>query len=152
MEAKVLLLNDDRTTMEFVVQVLEDILGKTREEALRMVLQHHMRVSAQVGELLLTGARGKPDGPLSPRRDDRGDMRPAIGPDSGNPEQLGGCEDPLGLLPLHSDRSGVAVPLVERGDWRRHRHLSNRGIGRARPAGCGATPGCPRQIRLAIWA
>ena len=41
MAAKVLLLNDDRTTMEFVVQVLENVFGKTREEALKMVLEIH---------------------------------------------------------------------------------------------------------------
>jgi ATP-dependent Clp protease adaptor protein ClpS len=49
MEAKVLLLNDDRTTMEFVVQVLEDIFGKTREEALRMVLDIHRDGSGVCG-------------------------------------------------------------------------------------------------------
>jgi hypothetical protein len=32
--AKVLLLNDDETTMEFVVQVLEDVFEKTRYQAL----------------------------------------------------------------------------------------------------------------------
>jgi ATP-dependent Clp protease adapter protein ClpS len=39
--AKVILLNDDKTTMEFVVQVLENIFGKTRDEALKMVLGIH---------------------------------------------------------------------------------------------------------------
>jgi len=37
--AKVLLLNDDETTMEFVVHVLESVFSKTREEALRLVLE-----------------------------------------------------------------------------------------------------------------
>jgi ATP-dependent Clp protease adaptor protein ClpS len=41
MAAKVLLLNDNKTTMEFVVQVLENIFGKTRDEALKMVLEIH---------------------------------------------------------------------------------------------------------------
>jgi ATP-dependent Clp protease adaptor protein ClpS len=36
--AKVLLLNDNRTTMEFVVLVLEEIFGKTRDEAIRLVV------------------------------------------------------------------------------------------------------------------
>jgi ATP-dependent Clp protease adaptor protein ClpS len=35
---KVLLLNDDQTTMEFVVHVLESIFGKTHDEALKLVL------------------------------------------------------------------------------------------------------------------
>ena len=35
--ARVLLLNDDETTMEFVVHVLENVFGKTREEALKLV-------------------------------------------------------------------------------------------------------------------
>lgn len=39
--AKVLLLNDDETTMEFVVHVLEVVFGKTREEALRLMLEIH---------------------------------------------------------------------------------------------------------------
>jgi ATP-dependent Clp protease adaptor protein ClpS len=38
---RVLLLNDDETTMEFVVQVLEGVFGKTREEALKLVLEIH---------------------------------------------------------------------------------------------------------------
>jgi ATP-dependent Clp protease adaptor protein ClpS len=36
--AKVLLLNDNRTTMEFVVHILEEIFGKTRDDAIRLVV------------------------------------------------------------------------------------------------------------------
>jgi ATP-dependent Clp protease adaptor protein ClpS len=47
--AKVLLLNDDQTTMEFVVQVLESIFGKTRDEALKLVLAIHRDGSGECG-------------------------------------------------------------------------------------------------------
>ncbi len=89
--------------------------------------QYHVRIGAQVGELLLLRAGGKPDGLLGPRRDDRGDVRPAIGPDGGEPEQLGGFEHLAGVLPSGGGRGRVAVLLIERGDWRGHRHLSNHG-------------------------
>jgi len=46
---KVLLLNDDQTTMEFVVQVLESIFGKTRDEALKLVLAIHRDGSGECG-------------------------------------------------------------------------------------------------------
>jgi ATP-dependent Clp protease adaptor protein ClpS len=49
MVAKVLLLNDDKTTMEFVVQVREDIFEKTHEEALRLVLDIHRDGSGVCG-------------------------------------------------------------------------------------------------------
>src|ERR1700726_1456177 len=38
---KVLLLNDDYTPMEFVVQVLESFFNKSREEATRIMLHVH---------------------------------------------------------------------------------------------------------------
>jgi ATP-dependent Clp protease adaptor protein ClpS len=39
--AKVLLLNDDVTSMEFVVRVLENVFGKTYDEALKLVVEIH---------------------------------------------------------------------------------------------------------------
>ena len=38
---KVLLLNDDYTPMEFVVHILEKIFGKSREEAVDVMLHVH---------------------------------------------------------------------------------------------------------------
>ena len=38
---KVLLLNDDYTTMEFVVAVLEQVFYKAHEDAVRIMLQVH---------------------------------------------------------------------------------------------------------------
>lgn len=38
---KVLLLNDDYTTMDFVIMILEDLFYKTSEEAERIMLQIH---------------------------------------------------------------------------------------------------------------
>jgi len=38
---KVLLLNDDYTPMDFVVQVLEVYFNKTREDAMRIMLEVH---------------------------------------------------------------------------------------------------------------
>jgi ATP-dependent Clp protease adapter protein ClpS len=47
--ARVLLLNDDDTTMEFVVRVLERVFGKTHEEALKLVLDIHRDGSGECG-------------------------------------------------------------------------------------------------------
>jgi ATP-dependent Clp protease adaptor protein ClpS len=54
--AKVLLLNDNETTMEFVVQVLESIFEKTREEALKLVLEIHRDGSGECGVYTLERA------------------------------------------------------------------------------------------------
>ena len=40
---KVLLLNDDYTPMEFVVEVLERFFGKQNEEAIRIMLHVHQK-------------------------------------------------------------------------------------------------------------
>jgi ATP-dependent Clp protease adaptor protein ClpS len=45
----VLLVNDDTTPMEFVVEVLEDLFGKSREEAIKIMLEAHQRGRAVCG-------------------------------------------------------------------------------------------------------
>jgi ATP-dependent Clp protease adaptor protein ClpS len=40
---KVLMLNDDYTPMDFVVHVLEQFFGKSREDATRIMLHVHQR-------------------------------------------------------------------------------------------------------------
>lgn len=46
---KVILLNDDFTTMEFVVEVLERFFRKEHEEAIRVMLEIHKKGSAVGG-------------------------------------------------------------------------------------------------------
>jgi ATP-dependent Clp protease adaptor protein ClpS len=38
---KVMLLNDDETPMEFVVEVLETVFGKSRDDAIKIMLRTH---------------------------------------------------------------------------------------------------------------
>jgi ATP-dependent Clp protease adaptor protein ClpS len=54
--AKVLLMNDEETTMEFVVQVLENIFGETRDGALKLVLDIHHNGSGECGVYTLDHA------------------------------------------------------------------------------------------------
>lgn len=46
---KVILLNDDFTTMEFVIEVLETIFSMTRERATQIMLKVHQEGSAVCG-------------------------------------------------------------------------------------------------------
>ena len=45
----VLLVNDDVTPMEFVVNVLEDLFGKSRDEAIKIMLEVHQGGQAVCG-------------------------------------------------------------------------------------------------------
>lgn len=46
---KVLLLNDDKTTMDFVVQILQDVFSKPNNEAVKLMLKVHNEGQAICG-------------------------------------------------------------------------------------------------------
>lgn len=46
---KVVMLNDDYTPMEFVVEVLKSVFNRTQEEAFRLMMEVHNRGSAVAG-------------------------------------------------------------------------------------------------------
>lgn len=46
---RVLLLNDDYTTMDFVIEILESVFHKGPSEAYRLMLQVHTQGQAQCG-------------------------------------------------------------------------------------------------------
>jgi len=48
-EFKVILLNDDYTTMEFVVEILIDIFRKSTDDAFRIMLDVHQKGKGIVG-------------------------------------------------------------------------------------------------------
>ena len=58
---RVLLLNDDYTTMEFVVSVLEGIFQKSPAEAFRLMMQVHTQGQATCGRYTYEVAETKVD-------------------------------------------------------------------------------------------
>lgn len=62
---KVLLLNDDFTPMDFVVAVLEQFFGKSREQAMVLMLKVHNEGSAICGVYPRDIAETKVDGVVS---------------------------------------------------------------------------------------
>ncbi len=58
---RVLLLNDDYTTMEFVVAVLEEVFRKTPAEAFRLMMQVHTEGQAVCGAYTWEVAETKVD-------------------------------------------------------------------------------------------
>ena len=58
---RVLLLNDDYTTMEFVVAVIEEVFRKTPAEAFRLMMQVHTEGQAVCGAYTYEVAETKVD-------------------------------------------------------------------------------------------
>ena len=58
---RVLLLNDDYTTMEFVVRVLENVFQKSPAEAFRLMMQVHTQGQAACGTYTYEVAETKVD-------------------------------------------------------------------------------------------
>ena len=58
---RVLLLNDDYTTMEFVVSVLEGVFQKSPAEAFRLMMQVHTQDQATCGTYTFEVAETKVD-------------------------------------------------------------------------------------------
>ena len=58
---RVLLLNDDYTTMEFVVSVLENVFQKSPAEAFRLMMQVHTQGQAACGTYTYEVAETKVD-------------------------------------------------------------------------------------------
>src|SRR5262249_34891193 len=82
--------------------------------------EDHVPVAAQVDSLLLAGAGTEVQGVAGPHSHQRRHVRPAIGPDSGNPEQFGLLQRPAGLLPSGRGRVRAAEALVRGGYGGRH--------------------------------
>ncbi|MCF0199189.1 MAG: ATP-dependent Clp protease adaptor ClpS [Bacteroidaceae bacterium] len=67
---QVVMLNDDFTTMEFVVQVLETVFYKSGAEAERLMLAVHQQGMAVVGTYSLDMARTKADRAMQMAREE----------------------------------------------------------------------------------
>ena len=66
---KVVLLNDDYTTMEFVVQVLEDVFQKSPAEAFRIMMHVHTNGRGIAGVYPWEIAEAKAEKTISMARD-----------------------------------------------------------------------------------
>ena len=66
---KVLLLNDDYTTMEFVVQVLEDIFQKSPAEAYQIMMHVHVNGRGLAGVYPWEVAETKAEAVITAARD-----------------------------------------------------------------------------------
>jgi len=79
---KVMLLNDDYTTMEFVIVVLESLFRKTREEAQQIMLAVHAHGSGLAGVYTKEVAETKVETVHAMARQNEFPLRCKIEPDS----------------------------------------------------------------------
>ena len=55
----VLLLNDDKTPMEFVVDILQDVFGMNRDDAINLMFSVHTEGRAECGQFAYEEANRK---------------------------------------------------------------------------------------------
>jgi len=72
-----------------------------------------VRVRAQVDGLLFGGAGAEVEGAVEPDGRERGDVRPSVGTDGGDPEQLSGLDHPQRVVPGGRCGARFAEPGVE---------------------------------------
>jgi ATP-dependent Clp protease adaptor protein ClpS len=75
---KVILLNDDYTTMEFVIQILEAVFQKSSAEAYRIMMQVHVNGSGIAGVYPWEIAETKVDTVTATARDAGFPLRAAL--------------------------------------------------------------------------
>jgi len=78
---KVLLLNDDYTTMDFVVEVLESIFHKQTEEAFRIMMAVHTQGKGLCGVYTHEVAETKVDAVMERARENGFPLRAAMEPE-----------------------------------------------------------------------
>jgi ATP-dependent Clp protease adaptor protein ClpS len=78
---KVLLLNDDYTTMDFVVEVLETIFNKQPAEAFRIMMMVHTQGKGLCGVYPLEIAETKVEAVISRARDSGFPIKAAMEPE-----------------------------------------------------------------------
>jgi ATP-dependent Clp protease adaptor protein ClpS len=78
---KVVLLNDDYTTMDFVVEVLETIFNKQPAEAFRIMMMVHTQGKGLCGVYPHEVAETKVDAVMEAARDNGFPLRAAMEPD-----------------------------------------------------------------------
>src|SRR5262249_42793556 len=112
----VLVGDRDRVTLHHDIEPLVPGVASGAED--------HVPVAAQVDGLLLLCAGTEVQRIAVPYGHERGHVRPAVGADRGDPEQLSLFERPPGLLPSGSGRVRSAEPRVQGGYRGSHRVTS----------------------------
>lgn len=79
---KVIIYNDDFTTMEFVVELLMEVFHKTEEEALNIMMAIHRGTKAVVGVYSLDIAKTKASRAVSMARQEGFPLRVEVEPES----------------------------------------------------------------------
>src|SRR5262249_51422918 len=133
---RVIVSDLDRVTLDHDIQPPVPAVAPGAED--------HAPVAAQVDGLLFLPAGAEAERAAGPHGHERGHVRPAVGPDRGDPKQLSLLQRPPGLLPFGSGRGRIAESLVD-GGYRGGHRITSSGrpsvAGRRRPAALASCDG-----------